>query len=675
MDLRIYRASLVVALLALVVVMFSLQERPRAADARRSPPTRSRRRRLERRQAARRTASRTAGRAAPGTQRSGDSSRSALPGARAGDVARPLQRRVERRGHVDVERDRRAERDTPTARSLVHRPPRRRRAPRRLERVGTAGCSSWRRRSTAPAATRRSCSCRPTAAAAGRRRCAPPRRELPRPRARWTRCWCSTTSARDARGAPVRAAVVDRLAAAARCRCCAPPRRRSRGRPASRRARNRWPGQFLRQAWPLTLREQGPLVARRAWTRSRSTAHGELPRRAPAGDTPRTDLAGAPGQLRPSRLRDGARARRRAVDRELAAALHRRGQPRGPGLGLRAAGGRPRAARPDHGARRLRPRHAAAGSRWVRWTRWVLAGAVPFAVTLAVAWCSSWSARSRPPSRRRSSPSAGPRFGEVAIAARRSWPRCSSLSWLYLRPRPWARRATLVASRGRGEAALALLISLEALARLRSRTPSPRCCWCRPPTSACSRPLPRSPSRPLLIGADDRRAALALPALALLYYGVRLDLGLDPRRYALMVLTAATGSLCGAVARVSAWPAAWPRSWSSRWARARARADAPITVRGRRATPGPGRWAGRVGAAALTPQTASPTCRRTVDGGLATGRTPVRIPSRPVRADSTWRGAMRFHQNINSDQARRRAGSAARAATRSTLSVSLRRSS
>ena len=47
-----------------------------------------------------------------------------------------------------------------------------------------------------------------------------------------------------------------------------------------------WPAQFLRQAWPLTLRDQGPLVAR-GFDAVTLTSRGEIPR----GDGPDT-LAG-----------------------------------------------------------------------------------------------------------------------------------------------------------------------------------------------------------------------------------------------------------------------------------------------------------------------------------------------------------------------------------------------
>jgi hypothetical protein len=47
--------------------------------------------------------------------------------------------------------------------------------------------------------------------------------------------------------------------------------------------------------------------------------------------------------------------------------------------------------------------------------------------------------------------------------------------------------------------------------------------------------MPGSRGRPALVGAATA-TALLLPALALLYYGARFDLGLDVSRYALMLV-------------------------------------------------------------------------------------------------------------------------------------------
>jgi hypothetical protein len=58
--------------------------------------------------------------------------------------------------------------------------------------------------------------------------------------------------------------------------------------------------------------------------------------------------------------------------------------------------------------------------------------------------------------------------------------------------------------------------------------------------------LPERPRGSLLAGAI-LAGALAFPALALLYYGARLDLGLSPDSYALMLVGEFSGSVVSAV--------------------------------------------------------------------------------------------------------------------------------
>ena len=117
-----------------------------------------------------------------------------------------------------------------------------------------------------------------------------------RTRPRSTRCWCWTTSRprltrRGPSSCPGRCA-----AAEGRCSCCARPRPRSSARSARAPAAESSAGQFLRQAWPLTLREQGPLVA--AGHRRR---HADGARRGPAARPrlrARSTLTPAAGRLR-----------------------------------------------------------------------------------------------------------------------------------------------------------------------------------------------------------------------------------------------------------------------------------------------------------------------------------------------------------------------------------------
>ena len=73
-------------------------------------------------------------------------------------------------------------------------------------------------------------------------------------------------------------------------------------------------------------------------------------------------------------------------------------------------------------------------------------------------------------------------------------------------------------------------------------TRSPRCCSSRPRTCACSPRCPRRPRRALLAAALVA-GALALPVLAMLYYGARFDLGLSLHSYLLMVVSTAAGSV------------------------------------------------------------------------------------------------------------------------------------
>jgi hypothetical protein len=85
--------------------------------------------------------------------------------------------------------------------------------------------------------------------------------------------------------------------------------------------------------------------------------------------------------------------------------------------------------------------------------------------------------------------------------------------------------------------------------------------------------------------------ALALPALAVLYYGARLDLGLRVTDYALMLVTSATGSIATAVmgALVCGSLASSLVLILSRPSRA---PETPVTVRGPVTYAGPGSLGG-----------------------------------------------------------------------------------
>jgi hypothetical protein len=139
------------------------------------------------------------------------------------------------------------------------------------------------------------------------------------------------------------------------------------------------------------------------------------------------------------------------------------------------------------------------------------------------------------------------------------------------------------------EVALALVISLEALAV--SITNPFTALLLVPAAHLCLlASVPRTPSRPLLIGATTI-GGLLLPALALVYYGVQLDLGLDPSAYALMVLTAGTGSLLGAIL-ASLVAGSLTSTVAVALLRQAPEPDMPITVRGPASYAGPGSLGG-----------------------------------------------------------------------------------
>jgi peptidase M28-like protein len=345
-------------------------------------------------------------------------------------------------------------------------------------------------------------------------------------------------------------------------------------------------GQFVRQAWPLTLREQGPLVAA-GMDAVTMTGHGELAPE-PAGDTlDRTsqDRLGSFGRaaFAAALALDAAPSVEESPGRYIVTGSH---IVPGWAFTLLALG----FALPalvtalDAFARGLRRRDDMGG-----WTRWVLAGSIPFALTLAVTWLLQVVDALPSSISEALSPSSAPDFGDVGIALG-ALLATLVLGWRYLRPAvmgPAARRLDSPAASA--EVALALLISLEALA----------VCITNPFTALLLVPAahlcllaaaPRTPSRPLLIGATTI-GGLALPALAVLYYGVQLDLGLDPSAYALMVLTAGTGSLGGAIL-ASLVAGSLASTVAVALAREAPEPDMPITVRGPASYAGPGSLGG-----------------------------------------------------------------------------------
>ena len=298
-----------------------------------------------------------------------------------------------------------------------------------------------------------------------------------------------------------------------------------------------WLGQVVHLAWPLTLREQGPLV-RKGIDAVTITARAEL--RRDAGRDTLDEIS----ENRLSRFGRAAFATLLAFD-----SPGYRGKPPSryitagrnviPGwsLALFAVGLiLPAVITAVDAVARAGRRGAPVGP----WLRWSLATALPFAVTVLgvlafelVGWLPGSGAEAVSPATRLS-------FGE-AIAPLLALAVLFAVSWIVLRrlalgdvrPRRLAREGAA--------AALALLLSVEVLA----------VCAINPFTALLLVPaahlcllaaLPSSPRRALLAGAMVA-GALALPVLAMLYYGDRFDLGLSLHTYLLLVVSSAAGSV------------------------------------------------------------------------------------------------------------------------------------
>jgi hypothetical protein len=296
-------------------------------------------------------------------------------------------------------------------------------------------------------------------------------------------------------------------------------------------------GQFLRQAWPLTLREQGVLLddGMNAVT---LTAHGEVPRSGPA-DTP-----ASLSRLRLLRFGKAALATALALDagprlERSPASYVVSGHNVIPGwaisllaIGLLA----PALAAALDGFARARRRGRAVAD----WVRWVVAASVPFLIAIVAArvfelfdWLPSTPLEALAPATRPSFAEAAPPLTALALVF--------VLAWLVVRPRV-ARRPATVDKGAAAEAAIALtLVLCVELFVLWLANPF-ACLLLIPVVHLCLlTALPEGPNRRVLLTATIA-AALLLPALVLVYYGARLDLGLHLDRYALLFLTA-DGSL------------------------------------------------------------------------------------------------------------------------------------
>jgi hypothetical protein len=298
-----------------------------------------------------------------------------------------------------------------------------------------------------------------------------------------------------------------------------------------------WGGQFMRQAWPLALREQGPL-AEAGLDAVTLTARGELPR-APdedgLGTLSATRLAGFGRAAFASGLAyDGAPSIRTSPSRYVES-----GHAVIPGwaFSLLALGiVLPALVAAFDAFARANRRRLGAGT----WVAWGLAASVPFALTLLAAfafelvgWLPGSPSEALAPATRPTFIEAAPPLALLVLIL--------ALGWALVRPLAMGRTRGARIAYAPAAVALALLLALEVVV----------VCLMNPFTALLLAPavhvavlsaMPRSP-RPAFVAGGLALGALALPLAALVYYGGRLDLGVDVIDYALMIVTAATGSV------------------------------------------------------------------------------------------------------------------------------------
>lgn len=346
-----------------------------------------------------------------------------------------------------------------------------------------------------------------------------------------------------------------------------------------------WLGQLVHLAWPLTLREQGPLVASGIDTVT-LTARSELPRGAGS------DGMNGISEDRLARFGRAAFATLLAFD-----SPDYRGKPPSryltagrnviPGwsLALLAIGLiAPALVTAVDAAARAGRRGFPVGP----WLRWSLSAVVPFAVIVFAALVFEWVGWLPDTVEQAVAPATRPGLG-AAIAAILALAMLFGIAWIALR------RVALGSVRARrlpreaAVPALAMLLSTEALV----------VCAVNPFTALLLVPavhfcllagLSESPRRtPLAAGVIA--AALALPVLAMLYYGARFDLGFAPHSYVLLVVSTASGSVSSAI--LGSLVAGSLISGALLALGGRARGPAPaITVRGPVSYAGPGSLGG-----------------------------------------------------------------------------------
>jgi len=341
-------------------------------------------------------------------------------------------------------------------------------------------------------------------------------------------------------------------------------------------------GQFVQQAWPLTLRDQGPLVSA-GMDAATLTARGELPR------PPAEDVAADFSRLRLARSGKAALASVLALDaaRRLERSpsgyltLGRQVLPRW-SVALLALGFLiPVFVAALDAFARTRRRAQPAG----RWLQWALALSVPFLIVVVAAklfelvgWLPGSATEALAPATR-------PRFAEVA-------PPLGALAVLFALGLLVARRVVgareLRPPASGAAVTLALLLSVEVLVL-----------WLGNPFAALLllpvvhlcllMALPDGTNRRALVLAAVA-SALLLPAVVLVYYGAQLDLGVDVTRYLLLVLAGQDSLWAGMLGSLIAGSlVATIVIALTRPGRAR---EAEITIRGPSTYAGPGSLGG-----------------------------------------------------------------------------------
>jgi hypothetical protein len=219
--------------------------------------------------------------------------------------------------------------------------------------------------------------------------------------------------------------------------------------------------------------------------------------------------------------------------------------------------------------------------------RRVLGATVPFLLMLAFAylferfgWLPATASEALAPASRPSFSEAAPPLAALLLVF--------ALGWLVVRPGITGRVAREAVGRQDVLIAIVLLLSLELLLLWAS---NPFAVILLIPVLHLSLILTLTEdSRPPFLRVATVVGALLLPCLALLYYGVRLDLGLDPARYALMFV-AGGGSLIGVVLASAIAGSLISVLLAALAGRDRER-EPEITVRGPRTYAGPGSLGG-----------------------------------------------------------------------------------